>query len=37
MAKLESISEPEQLRARLEEAEETLAAIRSGEVDAWVV
>ena len=37
MAKSESISELEQLRARLEEAEETLAAIRSGEVDALVV
>ena len=37
MAKLESISELEELRARLEEAEETLAAIRSGEVDALVV
>jgi PAS domain S-box-containing protein len=37
MAKSESISELEQVRARLEEAEETLAAIRSGEVDALVV
>ena len=37
MAKSESISELEQLRERLEEAEETLAAIRSGEVDALVV
>ena len=37
MAKSESISELEQLRARLEEAEETLTAIRSGEVDALVV
>ena len=37
MAKSESISELQQLRARLEEAEETLGAIRSGEVDALVV
>jgi PAS domain S-box-containing protein len=34
--KSEISSELEQLRARLEEAEETLAAIRSGEVDALV-
>jgi PAS domain S-box-containing protein len=37
MAKSESRSELEQLRARLQEAEETLAAIRSGEVDALLV
>jgi two-component system, sporulation sensor kinase E len=37
MARSESIFELEQLRARLEEAEEILAAIRSGEVDALVV
>ncbi len=37
MARSESIFELEELRARLEEAEETLAAIRSGEVDALVV
>ena len=37
MAKSQSISELEQLRARLEEAEETIQAIRSGEVDALVV
>jgi PAS domain S-box-containing protein len=36
MAKTQSLSDIE-LRARLEEAEETLAAIRSGEVDALVV
>ncbi|MEO6181998.1 MAG: PAS domain-containing sensor histidine kinase [Verrucomicrobiota bacterium] len=33
----ETLSETEDLRARLEEAEETLRAIRSGEVDALVV
>ena len=37
MAKLKSISNLEQLRARLEEAEETIEAIRSGKVDALVV
>ena len=37
MAKSQSTSELEQLRARLEEAEETIQAIRSGEVDALVV
>jgi PAS domain S-box-containing protein len=36
MAKTQSLSDIE-LRARLEEAEETLAAIRNGEVDALVV
>jgi PAS domain S-box-containing protein len=37
MARSESIFELEQLRARLEEAEETIQAIRSGKVDALVV
>ena len=37
MAKSQSISNLEQLRARLEEAEETIEAIRSGKVDALVV
>ncbi len=37
MARSESIFELEQLRARLEEAEETIQAIRSGQVDALVV
>ena len=37
MAKSQSISDLEQLRARLEEAEETIEAIRSGKVDALVV
>jgi PAS domain S-box-containing protein len=37
MAKSQSTSELEQLRARLDEAEETIQAIRSGEVDALVV
>src|SRR6266436_7901388 len=37
MAKSESIFELEQLRARLEEAEETIQAIRNGQVDAVVV
>ena len=37
MARSESIFELDQLRARLEEAEETIQAIRSGEVDALVV
>lgn len=37
MARSESIFELEQLRARLEEAEETIEAIRSGKVDALVV
>jgi len=37
MAKSQSISNLEQLRGRLEEAEETIEAIRSGKVDALVV
>jgi PAS domain-containing protein len=37
MARSESIFELEQLRLRLEEAEETIQAIRSGKVDALVV
>jgi PAS domain S-box-containing protein len=37
MAKSQSISNLEQLRSRLEEAEETIEAIRSGKVDALVV
>ena len=37
MAKSQSISNLEELRARLKEAEETIEAIRSGEVDALVV
>jgi PAS domain S-box-containing protein len=37
MARSESIFELEQLHARLEEAEETIEAIRSGKVDALVV
>ncbi len=37
MARSESIFELEQLRARLDEAEETLAAIRTGQVDALLV
>lgn len=37
MARSESIFELEQLRARLEEAEETIEAIRNGKVDALVV
>jgi PAS domain S-box-containing protein len=37
MAKSQSTSNLEQLRARLEEAEETIEAIRSGKVDALVV
>ncbi len=37
MAKSQSISDREQLRARLAEAEETIEAIRSGKVDALVV
>ena len=37
MVKSQSISEPEELRTRLEEAEETIEAIRSGKVDALVV
>jgi PAS domain S-box-containing protein len=37
MARSQSIFELEQLRARLEEAEETIQAIRSGKVDALVV
>src|SRR4029434_2446324 len=37
MARSESIFELEQLRGRLEEAEETIEAIRSGKVDALVV
>ncbi|HXV81875.1 MAG TPA: ATP-binding protein [Candidatus Binatia bacterium] len=37
MAKSESLFELEQLRARLDEAEETILAIRSGLVDALVV
>jgi PAS domain S-box-containing protein len=37
MAKSQSISKLEELRARLEEAEETIEAIRSGKVDALVV
>ena len=37
MAKSQSISNLEQLRARLEEAEETIEAIRSGKIDALVV
>jgi PAS domain S-box-containing protein len=37
MAKSQSISNLEQLRARLQEAEETIEAIRSGKVDALVV
>jgi PAS domain S-box-containing protein len=37
MARSQSIFELEQLRARLEEAEETIHAIRSGKVDALVV
>jgi PAS domain S-box-containing protein len=37
MAKSQAILELEQLRLRLEEAEETLQAIRSGQVDALVV
>ena len=37
MAKSQSTSNLEQLRSRLEEAEETIEAIRSGKVDALVV
>ena len=37
MAKSQSISNLEELRGRLEEAEETIEAIRSGKVDALVV
>jgi PAS domain S-box-containing protein len=37
MARSESRAELEQLRARLEEAEETVIAIRSGQVDALVI
>jgi PAS domain S-box-containing protein len=37
VSRAELLSEMESLRARLEEAEETLRAIRSGEVDALVV
>ena len=37
MAKSQSISKLEELRSRLEEAEETIEAIRSGKVDALVV
>lgn len=37
MARSESLFELEQLRARLDEAEETILAIRSGEVDALLV
>ena len=37
MAKSQTISNLEQLRLRLEEAEETIEAIRSGKIDALVV
>jgi PAS domain S-box-containing protein len=37
MAKSQTLADLEELRARLEEAEQTLQAIRSGEVDALVV
>ena len=37
MAKSQSISKLEELRSRLEEAEETIEAIRSGKIDALVV
>ena len=36
MAKSQSIPKLEELRSRLEEAEETIEAIRSGKIDALV-